>query len=118
MKSKTLKGLTYDEQKLRCLEFVKNFEDYDMPSADMIFGRKKYLIELVIIQLNSSNKSLTKRKTPLKFFSRTWRCFSENNRKQIWSKDSSLILLAILPSLLKSQTNSCQTGTSLQTQMT
>lgn len=47
MKLKTVKKLTYDEQKIRCIEFVKNFEDYDSPTSDPFFGRRKYLIQLV-----------------------------------------------------------------------
>ena len=50
MKPKTIRRLTYEEQKAKCLEFVKSFEDYTMEDPGQYyeaFGRLKYMILLV-----------------------------------------------------------------------
>lgn len=52
MKQKGAKTLTYDEQQVRCIEFVKTFIDYDMEKSDPIFEKRKYLIQLVFFFVN------------------------------------------------------------------
>lgn len=52
MKLKQSKNLTYDEQYVRCLEFIRMFEDYDMKNLDPEYGKRKYGILLVSIYLN------------------------------------------------------------------
>ncbi len=47
MKLKHSKNLTYDEQYVRCLEFIRMFEDYNMKNFDPEYGKKKYGIQLV-----------------------------------------------------------------------
>lgn len=57
MKQKYQKKLTYDEQQARCFEFIKGFEDYDIPIVDPHFGRRKYLIQLVIFETKAAINS-------------------------------------------------------------
>ncbi len=89
MKQKASKTLTYDEQQARCVEFVKNFEDYDSGIVDPIFGKRKYLIQLVFFEFYFSNKLPMQKGKLLKYSSRTWNCSSGNRRKAAWWKDSS-----------------------------
>lgn len=42
----------YEKETKYCSEFLNNFEDHNMPQ-DMIHGRKKYLVQLVIICYSS-----------------------------------------------------------------
>lgn len=55
---KNAKKLTHDEKVTKCQEFIQNFEDYDMadvkPEYEQRYGRRKYLIKLVIYGLNSA----------------------------------------------------------------
>lgn len=50
MKPKGAKKLSYEEKMLKCEEFLKTYEDYDIgdngPAYDR-YGRKKYLIDVV-----------------------------------------------------------------------
>lgn len=50
MKPKATRNLSYEEALKKCEEFLKNFEDYDIPDLGPMYeayGRKKYLIEMV-----------------------------------------------------------------------
>lgn len=50
MKQKANKKLSHEEKIIKCEEFLKTYEDYDIgdhgPSYDR-YGRKKYLIDIV-----------------------------------------------------------------------
>lgn len=51
---KKQKRLTHDEKVIKCEEFIKNFEDYDMADVKPAYeqyGRRKYMIKLVCILL-------------------------------------------------------------------
>ena len=53
MKPKGIKKLTHDERVLKCEEFLKNFEDYDLSDVAQPYekyGRRKYMIEMVRIR--------------------------------------------------------------------
>lgn len=65
MKLKHARRLSYDEQKTRLREFILNHDDFDSTYIDDRYGRKKYMIRLVIITL-SSKPLLTKRAILLK----------------------------------------------------
>lgn len=54
MKLKHSKNLTYDEQYVRCLEFIRMFEDYNMKNFDPEYGKRKYGIQLVDIFINQA----------------------------------------------------------------
>lgn len=47
MKVKPAKRVSYEEQRAKCVEFIKNFEDYDTNKVDDHFGRSKYMLRLV-----------------------------------------------------------------------
>lgn len=51
MIKKTHKRLTHDQKVSKCEEFIKNYEDFDMmddnPAYEQ-YGRRKYMIKLVI----------------------------------------------------------------------
>lgn len=52
MKLKAQKQITYEQKLLKCEEFIKNYEDYDIGDVGQAYeqyGRKKYLIDIVII---------------------------------------------------------------------
>ena len=57
MKPKSFKRLNYEEQKQKCADFVRNFEDFGMedPGANYeVWGRRKYMIMLVIFGITSA----------------------------------------------------------------
>ncbi len=63
MKSKATRRLSYDDQKARIKEFLINHDDFDSSIMDDHYGRKKYMIRLVLFSL-LSKPSPTKRPTP------------------------------------------------------
>lgn len=65
MKLKAARRLSYDDQKARLREFILNHDDFDSNYIDDRYGRKKYMIRLVLIAL-SSKLSPTKIVTLLK----------------------------------------------------
>ena len=65
MKLKAARRLSYDDQKARPREFILNHDDFDSNYIDDRYGRKKYMIRLVLIAL-SSKLSPTKIVTLLK----------------------------------------------------
>jgi hypothetical protein len=49
MKLKPARRLSYDDQKARLREFILNHDDFDSNYIDDRYGRKKYMIRLVLI---------------------------------------------------------------------
>ena len=49
MKVKPTRRLSYEDQKTRLREFLLSHDDYDSSNIDDRYGRKKYMIRLVLI---------------------------------------------------------------------
>ena len=63
MMKKADRKLSYDEKVVKCEEFIKNYEDYDMhdvaPGYEQ-YGRRKYMIEMVTFPSLSNDWPMTK----------------------------------------------------------
>ena len=106
MKLKGARRLSYDDQRNCIREFLLSYDDYDATALDPRYGRKKYMIRLVILPL-LSKPSQTKKPTPSRSTWRTSRGSSGRRRSTSWSRASGKTLPAISTSSRMSQKRSC-----------
>lgn len=106
MKPKAAKRMSHEEQRLKCRDFLLNFEDFDSNVIHDVFGRKKYMRLLVRPPL-PSNKLPTRTATVWKSSSKTWRGTSARRTKSPSSTASAPTPSATSTSSPKSPRNSC-----------
>ena len=106
MKLKGARRLSYEDQRNCIREFLLSYDDYDATALDSRYGRKKYMIRLVIIHL-FSKPSPTRKPTLCRSTWRTSKASSAKRKSSSWSKALGKTLPAILTFSHMLPTRSC-----------